>query len=73
MTNLLDDENGSFLILVNDKGQHSLWPKPIKVPDGWSVAHGPDSRQNCLVYVKENSIDTRPASLRRAMERAAVN
>lgn len=29
MTNPFDDEDGSFLILVNDEGQYSVWPSFI--------------------------------------------
>ena len=66
MANLLDDENGTFLVLVNDEGQHSLWPEPIAVPLGWNIVHSADTRQNCLAYIKENWTDMRPMSLRRA-------
>ena len=65
MTNLLDDQNGVFLVLENEEGQHSLWPEPIAVPAGWNVIHGPDVRQNCLAYIKEHWTDMRPRSLRR--------
>ncbi|MEU7735437.1 MbtH family protein, partial [Streptomyces griseus] len=26
MTNPFEDEDGTYLVLVNDEGQHSLWP-----------------------------------------------
>ncbi|MFE7595491.1 MbtH family NRPS accessory protein, partial [Kitasatospora sp. NPDC057512] len=26
MTNPFDDQDGTFLVLVNDENQHSLWP-----------------------------------------------
>jgi MbtH protein len=68
MTNPFDDENGTFLVLVNDEGQHSLWPTFAEVPGGWQSAHGPDSRQSCLDYVEKNWTDMRPNSLIRAME-----
>ncbi len=34
MTNPFDDEDGEFLVLVNDEGQHSLWPAQLAVPAG---------------------------------------
>lgn len=68
MTNPLDDLDGTFLVLVNDEGQHSLWPTFADVPAGWSVVHGPDQRQPCLDYVNENWTDMRPKSLIKAME-----
>jgi MbtH protein len=66
MANLLDDETGTFLVLVNEEGQHSLWPQSIAVPDGWTAVHHPDTRKNCLAYIKDNWTDMRPVSLRRA-------
>lgn len=35
MTNPFDREDGVFLVLVNEQGQHSLWPSFAPVPDGW--------------------------------------
>jgi len=62
-TNPFDDEAGEFYALVNDEGQYSLWPTFAAVPDGWSVACGPDSRQACLDHVEQNWTDLRPRSL----------
>jgi MbtH protein len=67
MTNLLDDVEGTFLVLVNEEGQYSLWPEQIVVPDGWIVVHQTDTRQNCLDYIEENWKDMRPKSLKRSM------
>ncbi|OAA24378.1 MbtH protein [Frankia sp. EI5c] len=62
-TNPFDDESGSFFVLVNDEGQHSLWPSFAAVPAGWTVVHGEESRQSCLDYVEANWTDLRPRSL----------
>lgn len=67
MGNPFDDEDGQFLVLVNDEGQHSLWPMFAQVPAGWTEVHGPDSRQACVDYVETNWTDMRPASLVEAM------
>ena len=32
MTNPFEDENGVYHVLVNEEGQHSLWPTFIDVP-----------------------------------------
>ena len=37
MTNPFEDENGVYHVLVNDEGQHSLWPSFIDVPKGWTI------------------------------------
>jgi uncharacterized protein YbdZ (MbtH family) len=63
MANPFDDEEGTFLVLVNEEGQHSLWPNSRPVPAGWRSAFGRDTRQNCLDYVEQNWTDLRPASL----------
>ncbi|MEV8635083.1 MbtH family protein [Streptosporangium sp. NPDC051023] len=63
MSNPFEEENGSYLVLVNDEGQYSLWPEFAEVPAGWTVAHGPDGRQACLDRVTELWTDMRPKSL----------
>jgi MbtH protein len=66
-TNPFDDDNGEFLVLVNEENQHSLWPAMVEVPAGWTVVHERDTRQACLDYVDKNWTDLRPASLIAAM------
>ena len=63
MANPFDNEDGIFLVLVNDENQHSLWPADITVPGGWIIAHDADTRAACLDYVEEHWTDLRPASL----------
>lgn len=65
--NPFDDPEGSFLVLVNDEGQHSLWPAFADVPAGWSVALPASSRQAALDHVTEHWTDMRPRSLATAM------
>lgn len=67
MTNPFEDQDGTFLVLVNDEGQHSLWPEFAEVPAGWRAVHGPESRKSCVDYVEENWPDMRPKSLITAM------
>jgi MbtH protein len=68
MTNPFDDPDGSFFVLVNDEGQHSLWPAFAEVPAGWQPVLGPTDRQSCVDYVNENWTDMRPKSLIEAMD-----
>jgi MbtH protein len=68
MSNPFDDEGGMFFVLKNSEGQHSLWPQPIDVPDGWSVVSGPATRADCIAYVDQNWTDLRPESLIRWMD-----
>ncbi|GHH17265.1 MbtH family protein [Streptomyces lanatus] len=66
-TNPFDDAEGRFHVLVNDEGQHSLWPTFAEVPDGWRVVLRDESREKALAHVEENWTDMRPRSLREAM------
>ncbi|OBI72029.1 MbtH family protein [Mycobacterium sp. E740] len=63
-TTPFDDESGSFLVLVNDEEQHSLWPTFAEVPAGWKVVHGGADRAACLDYIEQHWSDIRPKSLR---------
>jgi MbtH protein len=67
-TNPFDDPNGSFFVLVNDEGQHSLWPSFAEIPAGWTTVFGPDAKDACLAYVEANWTDLRPLSLIKATE-----
>ncbi|MFF4224475.1 MbtH family protein [Streptomyces sp. L500] len=71
MNNPWDDSEGTFLVLVNDEGQHSLWPSFSDVPAGWATARGPGTRAEALAYVEENWTDMRPKSLVARYERVA--
>jgi MbtH protein len=66
MANPFENQDGSFLVLVNAEGQHSLWPAFVEVPAGWETVHGEASRADCLEYVNEHWADLRPRSLVRA-------
>ncbi|GGN42454.1 MbtH family protein [Streptomyces fuscichromogenes] len=63
MSNPFDDTDGSFLVLVNDEGQHSLWPAFADVPAGWHVALTAADKQECLDWVEAHWSDLRPKSL----------
>ena len=61
MTNPFEDDPGSYLVLVNDQGQRSLWPTALSVPDGWNVNFGPMSRRACLEHIDATWTDMRPS------------
>ena len=61
--NPFEDADASYLVLVNDEGQHSLWPAFAEVPDGWDVVHGEAARQDCLEFIEKSWQDMRPKSL----------
>ena len=61
-----------YYVLINDEGQHSLWPVFADVPKGWEVIFGEDGRQACLDFIEKNWTDMRPKSLIRQMEADAA-
>jgi MbtH protein len=63
MTNPFDRPDADFRVLINDDGQHSLWPATTAVPGGWRVVHGPAGRADCVRHVDDNWTDQRPRSL----------
>jgi len=67
MANPFEDDNGTYVVLINDEGQYSLWPVSIAVPAGWKVVLEAGTRQACLEYVNKNWTDMRPKSLVNAM------
>ena len=67
-TNPFEDDDATYLVLVNDENQHSLWPSFADVPAGWTVAHPESSRAAALEFVEQNWTDMRPASLAREMD-----
>jgi len=71
-TNPFEDTNAKYFVLINDEGQHSLWPVFAEVPAGWEVIFGEDGRQECLDFIEKNWTDLRPKSLIREMEADAA-
>lgn len=67
------DDNGSFVVLVNDEEQHSLWPTFGDVPAGWRVFHGEADRAACLEYIEQNWTDMGPTMRERLAEGRAID
>jgi MbtH protein len=67
VTNPFEDENATYHVLINDEGQHSLWPSFKEVPKGWTIVHHSDGRAACLEFINQHWTDMRPSSLVRRM------
>jgi MbtH protein len=68
VTNPFEDEKGTYHVLINDEGQHSLWPSFIDVPKGWTIIRKSDTRAACLDFINKNWTDMRPNSLIESMK-----
>ncbi|MFD1135092.1 MbtH family NRPS accessory protein [Paenibacillus urinalis] len=64
MANPFDNENSSFVVLINDEEQYSMWPEMIDVPPGWTIVYGTDNKLACQNYIEVHWTDMRPKSLR---------
>jgi MbtH protein len=69
MTNCFEDEDGIYLVLVNDEEQYSLWRDFLDVPAGWKAVGPKGTRQECLDFIEKTWTDMRPKSLREHMEK----
>ncbi|WUS42685.1 MbtH family protein [Kitasatospora sp. NBC_01250] len=70
MGNPFEKEDGSYFVLTNSEGQHSLRPVFAEIPAGWSAVYGEADRAACLEYVTMHRTDLRPLSLIEAMAAA---
>jgi MbtH protein len=67
--NPFENPEGTYHVLINEEGQHSLWPTFAEIPKGWSVALPATDRQTAIDYVNEHWTDMRPLSLVKATEK----
>ncbi len=69
MNNETEDKT-TYLVVVNDEEQYSIWPDYRAMPPGWRAAGKAGLKQECLDYIKEVWTDMRPLSLRKKMDAA---
>ena len=58
----------TFLVVLNDEEQYSIWPAEQEPPAGWRPAGYTGGRDDCLAHIESVWTDMRPKSLRIAME-----
>jgi len=54
-------------VIVNEEGQHSIWPAKKETPAGWTETGFSGSKAECSTYVDTHWTDMRPLSLQKAM------
>jgi MbtH protein len=61
----------TYLVVVNDEEQYSIWDADRDLPAGWHGEgfRGPET--DCLAHIEQIWTDMRPRSLRRAMASGA--
>jgi uncharacterized protein YbdZ (MbtH family) len=64
MSNPFEAVDGTFHVLVNHEGQHSLWPDFAEVPRGWTTALESVPRATALSHIEQSWTTLQPSSLR---------
>jgi MbtH protein len=57
-------ETSRYRVVLNDEGQHSLWPASRDTPPGWRDEGFSGSRPECLDHIDRVWADIRPLSVR---------
>ena len=66
-----DDDTQTYLVVLNDEEQYSIWLAGRDIPPGWRTDGFNGPKPDCLAHIEEVWTGMRPLSLRRAMEQAA--
>jgi MbtH protein len=67
----MDEDTRTYLAVVNDEDQYSIWLADRPLPLGWRAAGKTGTKQECLDHISAVWTDMRPLSLRKEMDRAA--
>lgn len=54
----------SYLVVVNDEEQYSIWDETLPVPGGWRAIGFAGSEAECVEHIERTWTDLRPLSLR---------
>ncbi|GGW16154.1 MbtH protein [Streptomyces capoamus] len=62
----------SYLVVLNDEEQYSIWLADRELPLGWRSEGTHGSREECLAHIGTVWTDMRPLSLRLRMDGVAA-
>lgn len=62
-----DADARSYLVVVNDEEQYSIWLAGRELPAGWRAEGKRGTKDECLAHIAEVWTDMRPRSLRERM------
>jgi len=63
---MTEASNETYVVVVNDEEQYSIWRVGTDVPAGWRTVGDPGPKDGCLAYIEQHWTDMRPLSLRQA-------
>lgn len=61
------EDTRSYVVVLNDEEQYSIWFADRDLPAGWRAEGTEGSRQQCLEHIDTVWTDMRPASVRERM------
>lgn len=62
------EDDRTYIVLINGEEQYSLWLKDKKIPPGWKSVGKEGTKSDCMSYVDSVWTDMRPLSLRKKMD-----
>lgn len=60
----MSDSTGTYLVVVNDEEQYSIWDESMPTPGGWRAEGFSGTKQDCLDHIERIWSDMRPLSVR---------
>lgn len=72
MENHSDTMTETFVVVVNDEDQYSIWPDGRPIPAGWRAEGMRGGKEACLSHVAAIWTDMRPLSLRNRDRQSAL-
>lgn len=57
-------------VVVNDQGQHSLWPGDRDIPGGWSPTGVEGTTEECLTHIEKVWVEVLPRDARARLPRS---
>lgn len=64
----IDSDDATFLVVVNDEEQYSVWLADMDVPAGWRATGVNGTKQECLRHIEQVWTDMRPRSVREQLD-----
>lgn len=65
MTDVHEQDNTRYSVVVNHEEQYSIWPAGREVPSGWRAVGTDGVKSECLAHIAAVWTDLRPLSVRR--------
>lgn len=62
-----DEDTGTYVVVINDEEQYSIWLEHRELPAGWRRTTMVGSKSECLAHIDQVWTDLRPKSLRQWM------